>query len=69
MEPSLAPMETVSQVPILNMVITVQPNHRKDIHVINLSEIDTVHQTFELSAMKTSMNESLVPREDVHIAC
>jgi hypothetical protein len=62
-------METVLQVPILTMTITDQPIHQKDIHVINVIEIDTVHQTFELSAMKTSMKESLVPREDVHLAC
>jgi hypothetical protein len=61
MEPLPAPMETVSQGQILTMTITDQPSHRKDIRVINLIEIDTAHQTFELSAMKTSINESLVP--------
>jgi hypothetical protein len=62
-------MEAFSQVPILTMTITDQPTNRKDIHVINVIEIDTVHQIFELSAMRTEMNESFVSPEDVYLAC
>jgi hypothetical protein len=69
MEPLPVLMEAVSQVPILTMNITDQPTHRKDIPVTNVIELDTVHETLELLAMKTAVNEALLPREDIHRAC